>query len=426
MRNNTVAILDLGSSKIVCLIAKINSTSGLEIIGIGYNMAVGIHCGFITDFKKAEESIISAVNAAEKMANVTVDAISVNISGLKVYSKIIDVVTNLEGKTITNNTLFNIIKPEIPETKEENEQLIKQNKEDRENFVIIHALPINFSIDGYGNIEDPIGMSGNILTTKLHLIGAHKTLVRNIETFFSNNGISKVNFISSALASAYACLNEDEKNLGSLLIDIGASQSDIIIFENSSPKLISNIQMGASIITRDIAKCLNLTVEKAERIKILYGEAVFSSHNSSHDYITITQEDEALAEQDVVIKKAILVNIISARIEEIIEVVFEQIKGTYPNISSIPKVVITGGGSFTSGFKEIIKHTYGKSCRIAKPKIIEGISDSMKTQIFSSSIGLLLFEYERTVQKSGNKKQGRAERSGNLKKILSWVKSNTQ
>ncbi|MFN5351328.1 MAG: cell division protein FtsA [Alphaproteobacteria bacterium] len=425
MRSNIIAVLDLGSSKIVCLIAKVASDSSLEIIGIGYNGASGIHSGFITDIKKAEECIISAINSAEKMAGLTVDALTISISGLRVYSKIVEVETNLDGKTITNNLLSNIIRPEIPLPKEGEEENPK-DKEERENFQIIHSIPISFSIDGYGNIQQPIGMSGNSLTAKIHLVGVHKTLLKNLEAFFSKNGINSISFVNSAIASAYACLNEDEKNLGAILLDIGSHQSDIVVYENEMPKFVATVQIGGSIITRDIAKCLNLSIEQAERVKILYGEAIFSSEADNSNYINLNKEEDSDSEYETVIKKSVLINIISARVEEMIEVIFDKIKNNYDNHYNIQKVVLTGGGSFISGYREIIKHNYGKACRIAKPKIIEGISESLKTQNFSSAIGLVLFEYERISYNQHNKKRGYDRgNSGNLKKFLNWIKNTT-
>lgn len=207
-RSSIIAALDIGSSKVACFIALRDSPNKMKIIGIGHQVAQGIRSGVITDIKLAENSILSAVNAAEQMSGQTIDKVIVNISGSSIESNNLHVETNIAGHEVTDADISHIM----------TQAFNSYNTPEKE---IVHCIPTDFSIDDNFGIKDPKGMFGNNLSTNLHIITTSSTYLKNLVNCLAICRLDIDDCVISAFASGIACLTDDEKNLGSILIDIG-------------------------------------------------------------------------------------------------------------------------------------------------------------------------------------------------------------
>ncbi len=389
LKSEKIAVLDVGSSKVVCFIARVNSAGKLNITGIGHQLSQGIRAGVITDIKQAESCILAAVHAAEEMSGDTIEQAVVNVSGSFIHSHMIKVEARISGHKVTDRDINHIINQG------------NQNFDRRSNE-IIHCIPIDYTIDDTTGIKEPRGMYGERLSTELHVVTASTTAIRNLSNCLANCHLDVEDYITSPYASGLACLTEDEKNLGVILLDIGAGNTSIAMFASGSLTFTDSVPLGGMHVTRDIARGLSTTISFAERIKTLYGSVV-STKNDKHEMIDIPLDDLVSDEdmegsavtEDSNLSKALLTSIIKPRVEEILEMVRERLddRGLY-EISG-PRIVITGGSSQIQGIKELAGHVFSKHVRIARPQVISGMAEATKGPAFSTAAGMLLYALEK-------------------------------
>lgn len=402
-----ITILDIGSSKISCFIAEI-LPGGLNIVGIGHQISGGVKSGTITDIKLAENSIRAAVGAAEQMAGLNVDRVFVNISGCKLASHHVQAEMSIPGHEISARDIHRIIA----------QGCAQLEGEDRE---IIHCIPVEYTIDNLKGIKDPTGMHGKTLNAQLHVITASSSALLNITTCLAKCHLDVEDYIISPYASALACLNEDEKTLGTILLDFGGGQTSIAIFKGGNLVYADFVPVGGMHITNDIALCLSTTLESAERIKTLYGNLI-STAKEEREIIDIPQiGDDGRSEMSHV-ERSSLVAIIRPRIEEILEMVAKRIEESGHNVGG--NIVITGGASQLGGLKEQVAHAFSKRVRQGLPRKIEGMAESTKGPAFATSIGILLFADKKRALDSFDFMGRISQFNSPMKRVISWLKEN--
>lgn len=422
-KSGIVTVLDIGSSKVVCLIAYVDSVGNIKVAGIGHQISQGIRAGIVIDVKKAESSILAAINAAEKMADVTIEHAYINISGTSVNSHLINVETKISGHEVTDLDVKHII---------------QQGYENfaQEEIEIVHCLPVDYAIDDACGIKDPRGMYGEKLSTDLHVITASTTVVRNLANCLARCHLNVDDYAVSPYVSGLACLTEDEKNLGCILLDIGSGNTAIAMFAEGHCIHTDSVAIGGGHVTRDIARGLSTTLTYAERIKNLYGTVIPTAADQREiiDIPISDLQEDIEPELDLrsnpgtgesYISRALLTSIIKPRMEEILEMAKKKLeaRGLYQHTG--PRVVITGGGSQIQGLKELGGHIFNKHVRIAKPETINGMADAMQGPAFSTAVGMLKYAASNYASRLGSlqetEKLAKKKGSGT---VMKWLKEN--
>lgn len=376
--------IDIGTSKIVTLIAKVNED--INVLGVSEAPANGIKKGQIVDIDEAVLSINNSLEAAERMAGYSASHIIASIGGSHIESQNsrgVVAVARPEGE-ITENDLARVIDAaravSLPSSRE-----------------IIHVLPRSYIVDGQEGIKDPIGMTGIRLEVDTHIISANSTSIRNMEKAFSEVGVDLDAVVFSGYASSLAVLSETEKELGVVLVDIGAGTTDISVYVDGSVAYSSVLPIGARHITNDLAIGLRISLESAEKIKLFLSSPVRKPIRvSEEEEKTEKASDEVdllplgLAEElKKVSKKTLVDGIIRPRLNELFTMIGIEIKKSGFAGQTPSGLVITGGGARTVGVTDAAKRMLAMPVRVAIAANIKGIIDEIQEPSFSTVVGLL-------------------------------------
>ncbi len=383
----TVAVLDIGSSKICCLIAKIEPTGKISIQGIGYHMSRGIKAGIISDIEQAKSSIISAVQAAEKKAGINIEKVVVGIAPRDLVIKKLHVKTNIYAETVSEKDI---------------QKTIQKGFEVFENTAIVplHSIPIDYNLDGVENIDNPKDMLGNDLTARLHVIGVNSKIINNISACLTNCKLEIQTFILNPYASALACITDDIKDYNLMVLDIGAHLTDIAVFINGALDHVDTVTLGAENILKDVSVVLAINPKKAQKILNMHG-GVGLTNSYEDEFIDITEEQagrkfhknnlNVILDSEGVsqVTQLHLNEIIHARVSEI----FEQVKaklGKHTNNLANFKLILTGGASELTDIKHLAKETFGTNS-VVTGVLKEKINNEYNAESLSSSIGMLTY-----------------------------------
>ena len=402
-RNNVIAVLDIGSSKISCMIAKFSASSELEILGSSSYIASGIRSGIITDLQAATESIATTIEGAEKSSGIRIHNLYVNIAANNLISHQLSAEIDVTGHEINSKDINKLLL-----------QILDKYKEQQ--VSVIHSFIYDYTLDGNRGITNPLGMYSSTLACEVNVLVAPNNVVANLANCLSKCQIDVNGYIASSYVSGLACLSADEMKVGVILIEIGAGCSSISIFNNSKLIFTDGIPVGGHHITNDIAKGLSISYEDAERIKILYGTAVSISIESKESIELASYDD---TEEINLIPRATLAEIIRARAEEILELLERKLMHAGFSISGT-KIVLTGGSAHLNGLKELVNHMFTAKVRMGYPKQLSGLSTDNKNMIANTAIGMLMYALQTTkttsISTTSDKMTG--------KKIWQWLKDN--
>lgn len=410
-RQTTIAALDIGSSKVCCIIVKIGRDKKVNVVGYGYNASKGIKNGFITDINQATLSICNAVESAEQMANERIDRVIVNVSGDKT-------------KSIIKNSLININKnrpvSEADINKVIEKGISKINVEDNE---LIHCLPTSYRLNMGEEIKDPLDIYGETLSVDILLGLIPELNYRNIATVIENSHLEIAEKCFTAYASALSCLVEDEREIGATIVDIGGGTTSITTFKNGHPIYFSSIGVGGNNITNDIAWGLTTSFTHAERLKTLHGCAFLTSHDKQEtlNIYPVGEEDDSSIRQ---VPKSELISIITPRIEEIFELVNEKLSEQGLKDIASHRVVLTGGTAQLPGIREVASMVLDKQVRLGKPRNFINLPESLNNPAFSTVIGLLLFALSYTEKKPRKVINKPVNNATGLGRVFGWMKQN--
>ncbi|MDD9331491.1 MAG: cell division protein FtsA [Wolbachia sp.] len=401
-KRNVFAVLDIGTTKIICLIIKVSSNFSYKIIGTGYKIAEGVNGGSITNVKCASYSILSTIGLAEQMSEETIDQIYVNIAGCNVSSFNVYNEITAANHEISDQDIKRVVFQTF-------EKYIEEN-------VIIHNIPLKYHLDDMTDIKEVSGLYGRRLSADVNVVTASRPALTNIEKCITNDntsGLSMAGCIASSYSVGLACLSEDEKELGTAIVDVGGGCTSIGIFKRGKLVYANSIPISGIHITRDIAYRLCTSIENAERIKVLYGSTIVTSIDEN-EYITV-QNDENDEPNKVL--KSELINIIRPRVEEILEMVRGQFQKQKDPIN---RVVITGGTSQLASMKEIAGYIFNKQVRIGYPEQVNGLDGEYdKNPVFSAAIGSIKLVIDTFYKNNA----GMLGQDGKISKLYNWVKS---
>lgn len=376
-KNNIVGVIDIGSSKIVCLIAERDGAGKLRVIGIGHQASFGLRAGAIANMDAAESAICAAVQAAEQMAGETLRSVTVSLSGGQPSSSLIEVDIATAGQPIGAVALKRVA------------QQCKAALSEIDGTPL-HIIPTAYSLDGARGIKDPRGMVGHELKVELNAVTVNAAALRNLMNCVQRCHLDVERVVLAPLAAGRACLSPDEAELGSIVIDMGGGTTTIGVFAENELIFADAIPMGGIHVTNDIARGLTTPTAHAERMKTLYGHAMTNT-TDRHEQIDVPQvgEDEVAVVAQV--PRSLLIGIIQPRLEEIFEMVRARLEHSGFDKVGGRRVVLTGGAAQMQGTRELAQLILDKQVRVGKPAEIEGLDGATLGPAFSVGAGLLFY-----------------------------------
>lgn len=372
MDEEIIVGIDIGTTKICTLIARMEEDDSLRIVGVGIEPNQGMRKGMINDLQKTINAIAKSIEKAQRSSGYEITSALVSIAGSHVSS------INSRGAVgITNGVVSQV---DINRALEAAQVVaIPHNRE------VLHVIQRGFTVDGQDGISQPIGMHGYRLEVETHIITASAASVENIRKCAEAAGVKVKAFVLNPLASAEVVLTETERQLGVMVCDIGGGTTDLAVYINNNVWHTTVISVGGDLITSDIAHGLRLSLPDAEKVKIAYGYAK-ESGVSSQEVFSIRSFGE---EVPMEIKRADLAYIVEARAEEIFQFVLQEIKRSGYDGLLPAGVVLTGGSSLLPGIRELAGDVLGLPVRVAQPNDLEGLVDQLYSPAYSTSVGLL-------------------------------------
>lgn len=409
IRAGQLAVLDIGSNKSVCFIADISAEGRMEVTGVGHMLSKGLRGGVITDAAEVETSIVTAVHSAEEMAGAQVEKVLVGLTLPQIRSQHFAIDLDLGKEAITERDLQELIS--------EATEMVPEGE------TVLHAIPFRFDLDGQKAIRDPRGMVGEKLTASLLLVTVPENLLRNLTHCLGRCHLEVEGFVASAHASALACLEEDEKELGVTLLDIGSFTTGYSVFSAGRLVYTGSIGIGGQHITKDIAQGLNTGIGQAERLKTVHGGAMVSPADDGVmiDVYPIGAESEEEAIQE---KRSHLNHIIRPRAEELLELTSNAMETAGLAGISGNRLVLTGGSSQLLGIAELASKIFDKQVRLATPRQIEGLADATSGPAFATAIGMLAYAKLIRGSDSWLQPQKGSLKGKSFRQILRWFKDN--
>lgn len=416
-KDKIIAALDIGTSKVCCLIAKVTEDGEMQVVGIGHHASQGLKSGNIIDLKAAEHAIGQAILAAERMAgshlkNQPLQSITVNVPGTHTLSHHVSVDVKIQGHSVTEKDI---------QTAMAQGRGVEVAGQDH----LIHNIPSEFKLDRTTGIHDPVGMNGEMLNARLSLITALTPALNNINTVVGKNHLDIEHYCAAPYAAGLSTLVDDEKDLGCTVIDMGGGTTNIGVFLGGKIIFSSAVPAGGQHVTNDIARGLTTSVTDAERIKILYGAATtsLSDDNKMIDVPFVGETDKTHTHQ---VPRSLLTGIIQPRIEEIFELVRARLEDSGLQQIAGRRVVLTGGASQLPKLDEIGQLVLDKKIRFGRPQPVKGLAEATSGPGFSTVTGLLHYAaYHADDKKPSASHQIFSVLPGDLvQKITHWLKEN--
>jgi cell division protein FtsA len=379
MNSEIIVGLDIGTTKIAALVGRKNEHGKIEILGMGKAESVGVNRGIVTHITPTVDAISRAVAEAEAQSGVDIKVVNVGIAGQHIKS------LQHRGIRTRNSVEDEIGQHDIDALIDDMYKLVMMPGEE-----IIHVLPQEYIVDNEHGVKDPIGMAGIRLEANFHIISGHVAAARNIYKCVTKAGLEVAELTLEPLASSDAVLGDEEKEAGVVLVDIGGGTTDIAIFEDNIIRHTAVIAFGGNSITQDIKEGLTIIKKQAEQLKVKFGSALA---NESHDDIITIPGLKGRSPKEISVRN--LAHIIQARMEEIIELVYYEIKNSGYEKKLSAGIVITGGGSQLKHICQLFEFMTGMDARIGYPTehLAKG-AEEVTSPMYSTGVGLVIRGYE--------------------------------
>lgn len=386
-RSSLISVLDIGATKICCVVARLSPrddtkslmgrTHSAEVLGFAYGPSAGVKGGVVTDLDQAEHAIRSVVGMAERNAGVTVQSVVVNISAGRLGSETFSASVSLDGHEVEDRDLEKVLRTV-------NERSVRDDR------AVLHALPIGYSLDGHAGIRDPRGMVGQTLGVDVSVVTAETLAMRNVELVLNRCHLQVQAFMATPYASGLSALVDDEAALGVAAIDFGGSMTTLSVFKDGYLVYADAIAIGSHNITLDIARQLSVSIEDAERLKILY-TSVLPGQSDERDLVPIQPVGSEENEAPTQIPRATLTRIVRPRVEEILTVLRDRMLATGMMDVCGRRFVLTGGGSELTGLPELARRILARNVRQGRPLGVGNLPAVAKGPAFSTVVGMLIY-----------------------------------
>ena len=373
-RSGPFGVVDIGTTKIACLIGRVESDGTLRVLGFGWQKGRGLNSGDITDLDAAEKAIRACVGQAEDMADVRLRSVTVNLTCGQPESRLFNVQWPVGGRAVTENDIRGVL----------NEGRARAEIDGREP---IHVLPFNFAVDATDHVIDPRGLFCSTLNARLHVIDSAATALRTLEACISRCDLEIEDLVSAPLASGLSSLVAEERELGATIIDMGGGTTTMAVYADKQMMHTAQLPIGGLHVTKDLAIGLSTTLVHAERLKTLFGN-VESSPDDDREMLPVPlmgEEDHQLAK----VPRSMVVNIIRPRIEETFEYIKDRLDSSGMGRAAGNRVVLTGGACQLPGVREMAARMLSRQVRLGRPATLRGLPELASGPAFSTAAGLL-------------------------------------
>jgi cell division protein FtsA len=380
MENQYAVGLDIGTTKIVAIIGRKNDYGKIEVLGKGKAKSNGVHRGVVNNITQTIQSIQQAVEEAENESNLEIKDVVVGIAGQHIRSlHHSDYITRQDPEKV-------IDEEDIENLKNQVLKLVMLPGEE-----IIHVLPQDYKVDSQAEVDEPIGMFGGRLEANFHVVVGQVASIRNIARCVKSAGLEMANITLEPLASAEAVLSQEEKEAGVAMIDIGGGTTDLAIFKDGIIRHTAVIPFGGNVITEDIKEGCSIIEKQAELLKVKFGSA-WPGENKDNEIVSIPGL-RGRDPKEITLKN--LSKIIHARVTEIIEEVFQEIKNygyDEPKKKLIAGIVLTGGGAQLKHIKQLVEYITGMDTRIGYPNehLANDSHEELSSPMYATAVGLLM------------------------------------
>ncbi len=374
LRTGPFGVLDVGSTKICCMIGRVDPDGMLRITGFGMHASRGVRLGGITDIAQAEYAVRRAVGAAEEMAQQHLRQVVVNLSCGHPESRQLNLQWPIGGRPVTDQDLRRIMA-------EGRARALIDGRE------TIHALPLAFEVDETPGVVDPRQLHCEHLLARLHVVDTGATALRNLMAMVEGAELYVAELVSAPFAAGLATLVPDERELGATVIDMGGGTTDLAVFSDNHVIHTAQLPVGGGHVTNDIARLLSTPVAHAERLKTLYGNAEASPDDEREMLpVPLVGEEEHNIHR---VPRSQVVGIIRPRLEETFELVRDRLEQAGLARESGNRVVLTGGASQLVGAREMAARILDRQVRIGRPHSVRGLPDLHDGPAFATAVGLL-------------------------------------
>ena len=398
-QSEIIAGLDVGTTK-VCVVVGEMSGDEINIIGTGIHPSTGLRKGVVVNIESTVKAIKKAVQDAELMAGCEISSVYTGIAGAHISGMNSHGIVSIQGTEITKNDVARVIDAASAVS-------IAMDRK------VIHVLDQEYIVDGQSGIYNPVGMSGINMEVKVHIVTASVTAVNNIEKCANKAGLDVCGIVLEPLASGEAVLTSEEKELGSILIDLGGGTTDLAIFSRKNINHTFILGLGGSNLTNDIAIGIRTSIEEAEKIKTKYG-AYYPGRISGDEIIEIHGTE---GQKPRKLSRQILGEILQPRMEEIFALINREIYNAGIEDAITSGVVVTGGGALLETLSEIAEFVFQQPVRLGRPQGVGGLVDVVSNPIYATGVGLVLFG-----AKNQTKKKFTAGDSKTVSRIIKTIK----
>lgn len=401
--NQMIVGLDIGTSKVVCIVGEISQDNEIEIVGLGSHVSRGLKKGVVVNIESTVQSIQRAVQEAELMAGCQIHSVYAGIAGSHIRSLNSHGIVAIRDREVFYPDIDRVIDAAravaIPADQK-----------------ILHILPQEYVIDSQEGVKEPLGMSGVRLEAKVHLVTCAVNAATNIEKCIRRCGLEVEDIILEQLASGDAVLTEDEKELGVCLVDIGGGTTDIAVFTDGAIKHTAVIPIAGDQVTNDIAMALRTPTPCAEEIKIKYACAL-AHLAGEHETVKVPSVGDR-ADRDL--SRQALAEVVEPRYDELFTLIQAELRRSGFEDLIAAGIVLTGGTSKMEGAVELAEEIFHMPVRIGRPKGISGLTDIVKNPIYSTAVGLLFHGRQRRQERCRNRSGG----EGMLARLKMWFAGN--
>ena len=407
-KSSNFIAFDIGSSKIAAIAAHINKSGETKVNSQILQYSEGFKSGSITNMELAENSIVAAIYALEQECDKSIKEIAISLSGTGVKSYYVSHKMKLGNQTISKQDVKKLINKALAEFKVSDQE-------------IVHHFPLEFVVDGNQNVDNPIGMYAREISCQLHIIAADSLMLMNLTKCLAKCHVEVSDIVLSIYSSGMACLTKDEKDLGSIIIDIGSNTTSFGVFLDGNLVYAGHVPIGSMNITRDIAKAFSISLAAADKLKILYGNANPKMVKNTTIRLDEFEPDNNYS-SDLSITAIELSKIVELKTREIFAKIKEQCDRIDMDHLLAKRMIITGGSAALPGLTSQAAEIFQKQVRTAKPEILPGYAENYNPYMYSTVIGMV--KVKSLKYQKNSFRHGAGEEAGLFKRTFLWLREN--
>ncbi len=407
LEGNLIVGLDIGTSKVVAIVGEVTADGGLEVIGLGSHKSTGLKKGVVVNIESTVQSIQRAVEEAELMAGCRIHSVYAGIAGSHIRSLNSHGIVAIRDREVLPLDVERVI---------DAAQAVAIPADQK----VLHILPQEYLVDDQEGVRKPLGMSGVRLEAKVHLVTCAVNAMQNIEKCIRRCGLEVDDVILEQLASSYAVLTEDEKDLGVCLVDIGGGTTDIAIFTDGAIRHTGVIPIAGDQVTNDIAMALRTPTPNAEELKVKYACALASLARPEERIEVPSVGDRGARE----LSRQALAEVVEPRYEELFTLIQGELRRSGYEELLAGGVVLTGGTSKMEGVVELAEEIFHMPVRLGSPQQVKGLTDIVTNPIYATGVGLLQYGLAEQMDGGRKKRRKNTDSESLLERVKSWFQGN--